>query len=88
MLRISRLHAEADQIRLKVEGRMTREWLPVITEELDGALAAVSHVQLDLEHVAYVDAEMLQMLRSLPRGRVAIVECPALIQDLLEEKPS
>lgn len=77
-----------EMIRLKVEGTLTQESVPVLEEELHQALASGARVGLDLRDVVYIDPPGVGALRRLPRDRTEIVDCTPLIKELLSKEPT
>jgi anti-anti-sigma regulatory factor len=88
MLRLTRMNDGPEMIRLKVEGALTQDSVPVLEEELHQALAVGGRVGLDLRDVVYIDPPGVRALRRLPSDRAEIVDCTPLIKELLSKEPT
>ncbi len=87
MLRITPMPTQPEQVRLKVEGIITHDTLPVLADELHRALVRPDdRIQLDFRDVVYLDGAGLELLRRLPQDRVEIVNCTPLIRELLNKE--
>ncbi len=71
---------------LKVEGRIVSEWVGVLANESLALLQQSRSVVLDFSGVQYIDARGLETLKQIQTCNVRIVNCPALIQDMLNEE--
>jgi anti-anti-sigma regulatory factor len=84
MLRITRLDMNATAVKLKVEGRIASDWVAEVERECQHFLATGRSVVLDLSDVTFIDRRGARVLRTLRTGQLGIVNCPALIRDLLD----
>jgi anti-anti-sigma regulatory factor len=78
-------HAEAEVI-LKAQGQVVAEWVDLLEGECQKLLASDTSVLLDMADVNYADPQGVQMLRKLARGRLAIINCTPLVQELMAEE--
>lgn len=83
MLRITKTLESRSLVTLKVEGRIVSEWVPVLKEECLRALRERQQVRLDLSDVSFIDRRGAEMLKQIESENLQIINCPALIQDLL-----
>lgn len=84
MLRITKFDEDHTGVILKLEGRIASDWVDEVERECRRALAQRQRVRLDLRDVTFVDRRGARALRALRGERLHIVNCPALIRDLLE----
>lgn len=85
MLRLTRTQERPLQVTLKAEGRMVAEWVDLLEAECRELATGERRVLLDLADVSYVDRRGIEMLRKLTDGRISIVNCSPLLEELLAE---
>jgi len=86
MLRIVPLPGRQGGAVLHVEGELRDAWVPLLQEECHRALAGGGgQLALDLEDVSYVDKAGRSLLRGLRKTGVRLINCPPLIEALLED---
>lgn len=83
MLRITRITDRPPGVTLKVEGRIASDWVDEFVGVCRDALTEARAVSLDFAAVTYVDRRGTAALRALTGAHVRIINCPALIADLL-----
>jgi len=84
MLRLSRTTQGPSDTVLKVEGQILADCVEILEQECRELMARDRRVVLDLREVNYLDTRAARVLRSLA-GRVSIINCSPLLQDLLAE---
>lgn len=84
MLRITRKLTDRERFTLALEGRIASDWVQVLEDECGRVMADESEICLDFSGVTYVDARGTELLRRLVRQGVQIINCPAMILDLLQ----
>lgn len=86
MLRIVPLPGRRGQSVFRVEGELKDAWVPLLQEECDRWRAGSrGQLALDLKDVTYVDAAGRSLLRGLRNTGVRLINCPPLIEALLED---
>ncbi len=83
MLRITTLTDGVARVTLKLEGQVVSEWVTELQAQCEHHLAVERSVRLDFAAVTFVDSGGSAMLGELARGGVTIVNCPALMRDLM-----
>ena len=84
MLRITRAEdRETSVIRVRAEGRVVSDWVEVLERECQMSLEQAQWVEIDLSGVTFIDGRGVEMLRRLRTGRVGIVNCSPVLEDLL-----
>ncbi len=85
MLRITKISHQASRVTLKLEGQIASDWV----EELQSVcLRVLEHertVALDFAGVTFIDSGGITMLNRIATGNLDIINCPALIRDLLDQ---
>jgi anti-anti-sigma regulatory factor len=84
MLRITKIENNGMPVTLKLEGKVSDQWAALLDGECRMLLRHKKGVRLDFAAVSYMDAEGLEVLRSLPRS-VTIVNAPNFIRELLQK---
>lgn len=83
MLRISSAAESGALVRLKVEGDIAGDWVPLLEAECRRHLDARRPVELDLAHVGFVDREGVAMVQGLRARGVRVARASALVNALL-----
>ena len=83
MLRITQKGDDATGLTLGIEGRLTGPWVSLLEQECIRHRANRPLVWLDCSSVTFADARGIEGLRRLLRIGVRLVNCPALIRELL-----
>ncbi len=84
MLRITRLAENASSVTLKVEGSILSSSVAVLEQECKALFEEGRKVILDFSEVRYGDRRGVEVLKRLLAEDVRIINCPELIQELLE----
>jgi hypothetical protein len=83
VIRISRTGATTTAIRLKVEGRLLADSVPVLEDACAGHLSELRRVDLDFADVSFVDRDAVTAVRELIARGVTILHPTPLVRDLL-----
>ncbi len=83
MLRITEISESADSVTLKVEGRIMSEWITVLEQECLKWLRAKPEVLLDFSEVRFIEHNGVAMLKRIASPNLRLINCPALIDMLL-----
>jgi anti-anti-sigma regulatory factor len=86
VLRLTRTAESRNRIVLKAEGRIVAEWVSVLEDECRELATRDRRVVLDLADVSYLDGRAVKLIRTLTAGRVSIVNCSPLVEELLAEE--
>jgi len=86
LLRITPTTTSGQSITLRLEGKITADWVDVLEEECRSLISKKQHVRLDFFDVSYMGLDGVEMLRNLPIGTVTIVNAPDFITDLLHRR--
>jgi anti-anti-sigma regulatory factor len=83
MLRITATAEDRTDVTLRLEGKIASEWVETLRTECQRMLSEHRRVHLDFHAVTSVDRRGAHMLRGLVCERIAIVNCPPLVRDIL-----
>lgn len=86
MLRITQTSEGSSDVRLKLEGRVVSDWVPLLREECLRMLKKKKRVWLDFSDVTFVDDRGVEMLKELAGEGVKLLNCSALVESLLEQE--
>lgn len=85
MLRITKVENNGAPVTLKLEGKVSDQWVALLEGECRMLLRHRKDVRLDFADVSYMDAQGVEVMKSLPRHQVRIINAPTFIQELLRE---
>jgi anti-anti-sigma regulatory factor len=84
MLRIELDSCAEDATTLRLEGRVTGQWVSELQRSCDQALGAGRDVVLDLRSVSFIGRDGLELIGALPRDRVRVQRCSPFIAEQLK----
>jgi len=85
MLRITQTSEGSSDIRLKLEGRVVSDWVPLLREECLRILREQKKLWLDFSDVSFVDDRGVEMLKAIAGEGVRLMNCSPLVESLLQE---
>ena len=85
MLRIDEFFESPFTVKLKPQGSVAGEWVLLLEERIRRSLQTSEKVFLDLSEVTFVDKHGVEMLRKVASEKIAIINCPGFIEELLKE---
>ena len=85
MLKISIIDDSEENVRLRLEGRLTGPWVDELRKQSEQALSARKRLTLDLAKVLFVDPRGTALLRELASRQVEHVNCSAFLTQQLKE---
>jgi hypothetical protein len=88
VLRISRIDQDDGGVCLKVEGRLSGDWVALLEGELAEALRTTGSLSLDLAAVDFATLPATEMLRAATARGVRVVACSPFLAKLLVTHPS
>jgi len=83
MLRITSNRSDTTDT-LKVEGRVTGQWVDELSKAASAAVVEARRVVLDLSEVTFVDADGAALLRALRSRGIALAECSAFVSSMID----
>lgn len=84
MLKITKTQESPRDVRLVLEGKVAAQWAALLDGICRAHLREHKTVQLDCEHVDYIDASGVDVLKNFPRRRVTVTHAPGFITQLLK----
>jgi ABC-type transporter Mla MlaB component len=85
-MRISPTRETTDAVTFKLEGALMGDWVPLLERACVRQLYQRKTVELDFEHVSFIDREGVVAVRELIARGVAILRPSPLVRDLLDER--
>jgi anti-anti-sigma regulatory factor len=85
MLRITTITATDSSTTLKLEGKISSEWVALLDRECRNVMSRKLPVVLDMTSVTYMDGNGVALLRSLSRHQVTFIHRSRFIQELLDK---
>ncbi|HWA72875.1 MAG TPA: hypothetical protein VG937_11090 [Polyangiaceae bacterium] len=83
MLRISRIDQNGAGLCLKLEGRLSGEWVELLENELAEASRLTATLSLDLTAVDFASAQATEVLRGAAARGARVVGCSPFLSKLL-----
>jgi anti-anti-sigma regulatory factor len=83
MLRITQVSEDSDQVCLKVEGRVTGDWVSELDRTCGSCLSQRRHITLDVSDVTYIDRQGVETLKRILGENVRLRGASLLVQALL-----
>ena len=83
MLRITKVSESLSLVTMKLEGRITADWVSLLEGECLGVLQEKRKLGLDLLDVTFVDGSGVEMLGRMAAEGIHVINCSAPIEDLL-----
>lgn len=84
MLRITKVTEGPSAITMKLEGRITADWVSLLEQECLTVLQEKRELVLDFSEVRFVDRRAVGMLGKMSGKKIRVINCCALIKDLLK----
>lgn len=85
MLRISTSAADGGVVTLRLDGRLTGQWVKLLQGTCEARLETGARVVIDLTNVSFVDREGLTVLRGLADRRVEILNALPFIAEQIRK---
>ncbi len=83
MLRITKETESPSHVTMKLEGRITADWVSLLEKECRRALRGRRELILDFSEVRFVDNRAVEMLGKMSGKKFRVINCCDLIKDLL-----
>lgn len=83
MLKITTIQESANDVLLKLEGKITEQWAALLDGECRSYLRKNKAVFLDCSNVDYIDGRGVEVLNNFPKTHVTLMSAPALMTELL-----
>ncbi|GMV51929.1 hypothetical protein FBQ96_02265 [Nitrospirales bacterium NOB] len=84
MLKITKIEANGHRVILKLEGKITDQWAPLLDSECRAALRERGRVELDCVGVSFLDEKGVEVLKRLLRPEVVLTGAPGYMTELLQ----
>ena len=85
MLKITRVAWSNQEVTLQLDGRVADEWIELLSECTESALAEGLRLTLDLENISFIDCEGLALIKSLMGRGVRQVNAPLFVAEQLRK---
>jgi len=86
MLHIHHDILAANEVTLRLQGRIVAEWAQLLERECRGLMRFGHRVVLDLSDVVFIGRSGVEVLGRMGRAGVRIVGCTSLIAAMLEQE--
>lgn len=79
MLKITQAVLASQEITLRLDGRVTGQWVQLLRNTAESLLEAGLRLNIDLTNVSYIDCEGIALLKSLIERGVRHVNAPLFV---------
>lgn len=84
MLKITKIQESRSDVLLKLEGKITAQWVALLDSECRLLLRQEKILYLDCSHVDFIDPSGVNVLKNLPRTQVTLINAPGYVTELLQ----
>lgn len=84
MLRIVEEQEINNSTTLRLDGRITGQWVEVLRASCEQFFQNDRRVTIDLTGVTFADQDGVQLLRQLSRQQIALVSCSPFLQEQIK----
>jgi anti-anti-sigma regulatory factor len=84
MLKMTKIQESRNDVFIKLEGKITDQWVALLDDECRLYLQQGKAVHLDCSHVDFIDVRGVDVLNNLPRTHVTLTSAPGFVTELLE----
>ena len=85
MLKITSTVLSPYEIALRLDGRVAGQWVALLRESAESALAEGVKLTIDLQNISYIDCEGIAVLRSLIDRGVDPINAPLFIVEQIKK---
>jgi len=85
MLKITRVPSSNQEITLRLDGRLTGQWVELLRESAESVLAEGLWLTLDWENICFIDCEGLALITSLIARGVRQVNAPLFVAEQIKK---
>jgi anti-anti-sigma regulatory factor len=84
MLKITTIQESRSDVLIKLEGKITGQWVVLLEEECRSYLLQEKSVHLDCSQIDFIDARGIEVLNNLPPTQVHLMSAPGFITESLQ----
>jgi len=85
MLKITSTVLTQEQTALRLDGRVAGQWVALLRESAESALAKGLKLTLDLQNISYIDCEGIVLLTSLITRGVDPINAPLFVIEQIKK---
>lgn len=85
MLKITRVASSNQEVTLRLDGRVSGQWVELLRESAESAMKEGLRLTLDLENLWFVDCQGVALMQSLIRRGVQPVNVPLFVVEQLRK---
>jgi anti-anti-sigma regulatory factor len=84
VLKMTKIQEKGSDVFIKLEGKITDQWVALLDGECRWYLQQGKAVHLDCSHVDFIDVRGVEVLNDLHRTQVTLMGAPGFVRELLE----
>jgi len=81
MLKVTKVASSNSEITLRLDGRVTGQWVELLRESTDSVLEEGMLLTLDFENICFIDCEGIVLIKSLIGRGARQVNAPLFIAE-------
>ena len=85
MLKITSTVLSRKETALRLDGRVAGQWVGLLRESAESALAEGVKLTIDLQNISYIDCEGIALLRSLMDRGVELINAPLFVVEQIRK---
>jgi anti-anti-sigma regulatory factor len=85
MLKITKVALSNHELTVLLDGRVTGQWVELLRESAESALAEGLWLTLDLENIYFIDCEGIALIKSLIDRGVRQVNAPLFVVEQIRK---
>jgi ABC-type transporter Mla MlaB component len=85
MLKITRVETLSQEITLQLDGRVTGQWVELLSDSAESALAQAMRLTLDLQNICFIDCDGLALIKGLMDRGVRQVNAPLFVVEQIRK---
>jgi ABC-type transporter Mla MlaB component len=83
VLKMTKIQESGSDVFIKLEGKITDQWVALLDGECRWYLQQGKAVHLDCSRVDFIDVRGVEVLNSLHRAQVTLMSAPGFVRELL-----
>jgi ABC-type transporter Mla MlaB component len=85
MLKITRVVSSNQEVTLRLDGRVSGQWIELLRESAEWVMAEGLRLTLDLRNICFIDCEGLALIKVLIRRGAREINAPLFVVEQLRK---
>jgi anti-anti-sigma regulatory factor len=84
MLKITRVESLDHEVTLQLDGRVTGQWVELLSQSAESVLQEGPRLSLDLQNLCFIDCEGVGLIKTLMARGVRQVNAPLFVAEQIK----